>query len=354
MKFVELTPKTFRAFAARSPYRSFMQTPEIAKHRADAGWTPHYFAVVEGKRILAATLMVSKPTFLGKSLFLTPGGPLLDLEDTKLATFFLKCLAAYARGHGGYSLQISPYYELTERDRHGEPLATGFHHEKALDNLQALGFRSVARTTQPRYLFALDIKSRTPDQLFADFKSNTRNHIRHAERAGVTVRELGRGELGLLKDITKSTARRRNFTDQPLSYYEQMYDLFVPRGEARFLLAEATIDGRQVPLSAAMFMLVGSEVVYLYSGSDERYMRDYSAQYLIQWEMIRYAAEHGFQRYNFYGISGLPDPSDPGYGIYTFKKGFGGHVVELIGTYELPLRRPTWTLHHVLSSLKHH
>jgi peptidoglycan pentaglycine glycine transferase (the second and third glycine) len=92
-----------------------------------------------------------------------------------------------------------------------------------------------------------------------------------------------------------------------------------------------------------MFMTYGSEVIYLFSGSDEKYMRDYNAQYLIQYHMLKFAAANHFKIYNFYGINGLPDENSKDYGIYEFKKGFGGHVVELIGSFELSLSK-TYTL----------
>ena len=69
-------------------------------------------------------------------------------------------------------------------------------------------------------------------------------------------------------------------------------------------------------------MTYGAEVVYLFSGSDEKYMRDYNAQYLIQYEMLKFAARNHFEIYNFYGINGLPDENSKDYGIYEFKKGF--------------------------------
>ena len=353
MKFITITPEEFRNYATKSPYRSFMQTPEIAKLREHNGWTAYYFAVVEDDEIKAATMAVAKPTFLGKSTFILPGGPLLDLEDTALTNFFFKNLAKYAKSHNGYTLHISPYYELVERDYHGLPITGGFNHQKALKNLKNLGFTKLPHPDQPEYLFAMDLAARTPDQIFADFKRNTRNHIRKAEKMGVKIRELRRNELDKLKAITASTATRRSFTDKPLSYYEQMYDLFHDRGEAKFLLAE--VDN--TPLSAAMFLLTGDEVVYLFSGSDEQYMKDYNAQYLIQWHIIKYAAEHGFRRYNFYGISGLPDDAHPD-GIYEFKKGFApdatGHVVQFIGSFELPINSIFYQLHHLLAKLKHH
>ena len=347
MIFTEITEDEFRKFTLESPYKSFMQTPEIAKLREKDGWTVYYLAAKESKEIKTATMLVEKPTFLGKSTFIAPGGPLLDLEDAALTDFFIKNLKKYIKSHNGYVLRISPYYELTERDRHGDPIEGGFNHQKALKNLQSLGFTETKDASQPKYMYAVDINGKTEDELMADFKSNTRGHIRKAEKMGVKIRELNREELNILKDITEATSKRRGFTDRPLSYYEQMYDLFAPRGEVKFIVAEAD----NTPLSAAMFMLTGDEVVYLFSGSDEKYMKDYNAQYLIQWHMLKYAAKNGYKRYNFYGIHGLPDEKTYD-GVYEFKKGFGGHVVELIGTFETPITPPFYALHKFLRKLK--
>lgn len=353
MKFELINAEEFRKFAEKSPYKSFMQTPEIAAYREENGWTVYYFAVKEDDKIQAATMLVAKPTFLGKSTFYAPGGPLLDLENTKLVNFFIKNLKSYIKSHNGYILRISPYYELIERNRNGEIVKDGFTHRRAINNLKKLGFIATNNSDQPKYLFAMNLVGRTVDQVFMDLKRNTRNHVRKAEKMGVKVRELGRDELKLLKQITESTAQRRNFEDRPLSYYESMYDLFVKRDEAKFIIAEAPIESQKpTPLSAAMFMTYGDEVIYLFSGSDQKYMHDYNAQYLIQWYMIKYSIENKFKKYNFYGINGLPDPKSPDYGIYEFKKGFGGHVEELIGTYEVPINPVFYRLHHILSSLK--
>lgn len=356
MNFVTLEEPEFRDFTEQCPYKSFMQTPEIAHLREASGWVPYYFGTKESGQLVAATMAIAKPTFLGKSTFYTPGGPLVDYENTPLLTFFIKNLKNYIKHHNGYVLRIDPYYELIQRDRDGAEVENGFHHNKALKNLVSLGFREVTDSSQPKYLFTMDIDGRTPDDILASFKRNTRNHVRKADKMGVTVRELGRKELGQLKSITESTSERRHFTDRPLEYYQQMYDLFHDREEVKFLLASADISGKSTPLSAAMFMLYGDEVVYLFSGSDQQYMHDYNAQYAIQWHMIKYAAEHGYKRYNFYGIQGLPDPAAKDYGIYLFKKGFTnsdtGRVVELIGTFELPIT-PLYHLHSLLARLKH-
>ena len=352
MKFVTIDSDTFRVFAERSPYKSFMQTPEIAKYRESKGWTTYYLGVESSGEIKAASMLVAKPTFLGKSTFLAPGGPLLDFEDKALANFFLKHLKSYVKSHNGYVLHIDPYYELIERGRDGDKIAGGFDHTDVRKTLASQGFKPCPQSGQPKYLFTLDLTGQTADQVFNDMKRNTRGHIRKAEKQGVIIRELKRDELNIFKNITESTSARRNFEDKPLSYYEKMYDLFHKKGEVKFLLAESSL----VPLSVAMFMLYGSEVIYLFSGSDEKYMKEYTAQYLIQWHMIKYAIKHNFKTYNFYGINGLPDKSNKDYGIYDFKKGFTsdktGRVVELLGAHEAVINPFFYHLHQFLAKLK--
>lgn len=121
--------------------------------------------------------------------------------------------------------------------------------------------------------------------------------------------------------------------------------------DAKNRLADAAkITDKTLDLSAAMFILYGDEVIYLFSGSYEEYMK-FDAQYTIQWYMLKYALKNGYKRYNFYGIQGLPDPKKPDYGVYEFKKGFGGRVIELLGSYELGLS-PLYSLHKLLSKLK--
>ena len=393
MNFILITPDEFRKFADKSPYKSFYQTPEIAELREKNGWTAYYFGVKNGTKLVAAAMITARPTFLGKSTYYCPGGPLLEYEDTELVNFFFTHLRKYAKTHNGYLLHIEPYYELIERDRNGEIVESGFNHKQAVNNLKNAGLTLLPHSDEPKYAFVLDINKRTSDELFKQFKQNTRNLIHRAERKGVKVRELKREELSLFKKITSSTSDRRNFQDKPLSYYEQMYDLFHDKGEVKFLVAE--IDGAEseeskdvharhfatdeeqvsegspvttgraervenesllTPISVAMFMLYGDEVTYLFSGSEEKYMKEYNAQYLIQWHMIQYAAKNKFKRYNFYGLQALPNESKKDYGIYLFKKGFAsdnqGHVTELLGAYEMPINTTFYALHKSLSNLK--
>ncbi|MDE6195383.1 MAG: peptidoglycan bridge formation glycyltransferase FemA/FemB family protein, partial [Erysipelotrichaceae bacterium] len=74
--------------------------------------------------------------------------------------------------------------------------------------------------------------------------------------------------------------------------------------------------------------------------------------YAIQWHMIQYALPHGYTLYNFYGTSGIFDESAEDYGVYKFKRGFGGNVVELIGTFVLPVHKFWYFLYTQLKKIR--
>ena len=61
--------------------------------------------------------------------------------------------------------------------------------------------------------------------------------------------------------------------------------------------------------------------------------------YLLQWSMIQWAVETGCSVYDFRGVSGDISEDNPLYGLYKFKKGFGGDFTEFVGEYDLVLKR---------------
>ena len=52
--------------------------------------------------------------------------------------------------------------------------------------------------------------------------------------------------------------------------------------------------------------------------------------YLLQWEMIKWALENRCDWYDFRGVSGFKSENDPQYGVYKFKKGFNPEFMEFI------------------------
>lgn len=265
-------------------------------------------------------------------------------------------------------------------------------------NYKHFGFNLYQETMQPRWMFITYLKNKTFEKIQKNYDRITRQIINKNKRIGIKTRELAYEELDEFKNIMQTTSDRRRFIDRPLSYYQDMYKAFEKSANLKITVAElhckdaikyyedeinklinernAKIEqftknpksmnekryynsieesqniekkhkkalkkikeikkeaGNIVPLAAVMFIYSDKEVVALIGGSYEKYM-EYQAAYTIHNNAIKDAIENNYERYNFYGITGDFDRSNPLIGLYTFKKGFGGAVVELIGEFDL-------------------
>lgn len=260
------------------------------------------------------------------------------------------------------------------------------------------GFNLMQDTLQPRWMHVIETKDRNLDDVMKDMESKTRQILRKNEKCGITTREITRDELPIFKDIMKHTSDRREFVDRPLSYYEAMWDALHDSGILKILIAEIDFNkyekntleekeeiennlkdriykkeknilkmndkkynssnkqdeeaikrlekqlekikelkdeyGDKEILGGILFLIYGNEVLSLHGGSHAKLMQFQSA-YTIHFEGVKMAVEGNYNRYNFYGITGDFRKENPLYGLYLFKKSFGGHVVELIGEYDL-------------------
>ena len=95
--------------------------------------------------------------------------------------------------------------------------------------------------------------------------------------------------------------------------------------------------GEIITLGGILFLINDNEVLSLVGGSYEKYM-DFQSAYAVHFAGMQYAIENGYDRYNFYGIVGDFNEKNELGGLYTFKKGFSGYVVELIGEFDLITR----------------
>ena len=75
---------------------------------------------------------------------------------------------------------------------------------------------------------------------------------------------------------------------------------------------------------------------------------EFGAQYLMQYEMIKYAKENNFKQLNFYGIDGDFDEKSPGYGLFDFKRGFNADVIELIGEFDLIENKALYKMYNLM------
>ena len=177
--------------------------------------------------------------------------------------------------------------------------------------------------------------SPSEEVLLDQMHPKTRYNIKVAEKHGITIRESDSIDTFLL--LQRDTARRDRFMAQSDSYIRKQFDILKRAGMATLLVAES--DG--TPLAANFMLTFGDTATYLYGASSSTH-RNLMAPYLLHWQAIRWAKAQGLRRYDFWGCNPEskehPDYKKSWDGISRFKAGWGGKLVELPGTFDLPLR----------------
>jgi lipid II:glycine glycyltransferase (peptidoglycan interpeptide bridge formation enzyme) len=105
-------------------------------------------------------------------------------------------------------------------------------------------------------------------------------------------------------------------------------------GRATVILAER--DGQA--LAGVIPVRFGRTAWYLYGASGAE-GREHMPAYPAQWDSLRWAMEKGCTRYDWWGGPTSMDDSDPMWGVYRFKRGFGAEMVEGLGAWDLPVQR---------------
>lgn len=397
MKFVILEEKEFDHFALVHPQFSFYQYSSWGKLKEVNGWKAHFVGYKDKDTLVAASMILEKETPIHRKMFYAPRGFLIDYKNKKLLQAFTSEIKKYVKKHGGFFIKIDPYLSYVQRDIDGNVVENGENNEDAVQNLKDLGYKHYGRNRntdkelQPRWMFALDLDG-DEQTIFNHFSNDTKRYIHRCEKNGLTVKEITKDNLDEYKKIMEHTAKRRGFIDRPISYYENMVKyldkdikiLLCSLNTKEYLeklkqeekqlqkeldeiietlkvndgkkakVKKKTLEnelslihnreeeakelrkkyGEEIVMSGSMFIISGYEIIYLFSGSYDWFMK-YNPQYLIQWEIIKYGIKHKYKRYNFYGISGVFEKDDPMYGVYLFKKGFNGYVIELLGEFDL-------------------
>jgi len=244
--------------------------------------------------------------------------PVADVHDAETLAELTAGVRQLAKTRHAYILKMDPDVPASD--------------ERFKDIMLGLGYRLIAGDTdfegvQPRFVFRQDIAGLTPDQLMAVFSSKTRYNIRLAERKGVVVRLAGEEALPDFARLMADTGVRDHFVTRPEQYFR---DLLHELGDhARLYMAYH--DGEA--LAGTLAIHFGDKVWYLYGASANQH-RNLMPNYLLQWTMMQWALELKCRLYDFRGVSGDVSEDNPLYGLYRFKKGFGGDFTEFVGEFD--------------------
>ncbi len=181
----------------------------------------------------------------------------------------------------------------------------------------------------------------SPEDILGRMRPKTRYNIRLAERKGVCVRLASRNELPVFYELHLETARRNRF--QPCQW-KHLLALFDACGrehqETETVLLLAT--HRNDVLAGAVLALSHNGAVFLH-GASSRIKRDHMGPYALHWGAMSYARSWNCRTYDMGAVSPGDDPEHPFYGLFRFKKGFGGTIQHRSGTWDFPLDEGAYT-----------
>lgn len=202
--------------------------------------------------------------------------------------------------------------------------------EKALfikfEPLEEMTVGVKSKSILPQHTIYIDL-TKSEDELLKDMHEKTRYNIRLAEKKGVVVKEESNPDKFI--SLLESTEKRQGFYSHYPSYYQKLWSILRPSKMVYVLSA--------FPYAAIMLFKYQDMLYYPYGGSDPKY-RDLQAPSLLHFEAMKFGKKLGCKTYDLWGsYRHTPTEQDPWWGIYRFKKGFGGTEITFPNSVDVPL-----------------
>lgn len=322
----EISTSEWEAFLADYPDAHLLQTRAWGDLKASFGWEVAR-VLTRGDYPIGAQVLFRR-IYPGLTLAYIPKGPIGKLvknkpeqgENLKWEKLWPE-VDALCRKRDCVFLKVEP--DLFEPKSKAEP------------TIIPQGFVNSPQAVQPPRTFLVDLRD-DEETILARMKQKTRYNIRLALKKGIVVRPLA--NLEVFYELMEVTGQRDEFEVHSLEYYRRIYELFHPSDACELLVAEYEHE----PLAVLMIFAHGKRAWYFY-GASSRDHREWMPTYLLQWEAIRWARAHGCLEYDLWGVPDFDEEvlegqfttrSDGLWGVYRFKRGFGGQLRRSVGPWD--------------------
>ncbi|HYI25910.1 MAG TPA: peptidoglycan bridge formation glycyltransferase FemA/FemB family protein [Thermomicrobiales bacterium] len=289
-----------------------LQSWEWGDFKRSHGWTPERILVEAPAGAAMAQVLYRHQA--GLSLGYVPRGPVFEGDPNALWPMLRSEIDRSARAHRAILTLLEPNAPVG--------LAGTF---------RQVGVSKFEGHFQPGRTVKIPLG--TDDDILSNMRQKTRYNVRLAQRRGVQVESRGVDSIDEFYALMQDTSDRNDFGIHTLDYYRDYLDVMGDRAIMLFALVD---DGTvAASLIAGQF---GGEAIYMY-GASSTANRAHGAAFLLQYEAMRWARDHGCDTYDLWGIPDQdPEPAAPGKeasgtsgddwrGLHRFKTGFGGEIV---------------------------
>jgi lipid II:glycine glycyltransferase (peptidoglycan interpeptide bridge formation enzyme) len=299
---VDINPDAWQALLDRAPTASFFQSSACYHFYITLRFIePFVFAVSEDDQLvgLACGYLIAdggavKRYFSRRAII--PGGLLLDENISDEAIYaLLKAVQRVLSDKGALYIELRNYNDFS-------PFRTAIVHS---------GFN---------YQLHLNIHVPTPDvaTAFSQLSDSKQRQVKQTLKAGASC-DLSddKGDLKAFYQLLTKLYRRK--VKKPLFPYE-FFDKLLLQPFTRFFVVK-----KADKVLGGIFCVQSDKVVYEWfiCGENIKSKKVYPSV-LATWKAIEYAAENGFEYFDFMGAGKKEEP----YGVREFKSKFGGELVE--------------------------
>jgi len=194
--------------------------------------------------------------------------------------------------------------------------------EEGADYLELRGTDKVGAglvTRDHKASFILDLNPGI-DKIWSLFRKQTRNRIRKAEKSDLTVK-FGHEYIREFYDCDARHMRDLGLPGHKFDFFKMVLETFPPDSQIAIIVHK----GKTI---AAKFFMFYKNKVHLIWGASSKNSKELMPNYLLTWEVIKYAFGLGY-RYCDFGRSTVET------GPYHFKESWGGELKPLYWQYYL-------------------
>jgi peptidoglycan pentaglycine glycine transferase (the first glycine) len=297
-----VTQNEWKAFITNHPDAHLLQTGEWGELKASFGWMPlRIISENSGVQILFKKLP------LGFTIAYIPRGPVGDLPREAWAE-----IAAMCKERNAVFIKV-------------EPDNASFR--STMPTKEIRNWKMGTKSIQPMRTILVDL-SGMEDEILARMKQKCRYNIRLAEKKDIVIKESE--NIDTYYELMLATGKRDDFGVHSKDYFQKVFDLFYKVGACALLIAEFN----EKPLAGLLVFKHGKRAWYLFGASNDE-ERNRMPTYLLQWEAMRWAKRNGCTEYDLWGVPDEDEEtlerefesrSDGLWGVYRFKRGFGGRL----------------------------
>jgi len=320
-RIIEPAPDQWDMFVRQHPRAHVLQLSAWGALKRAYGWQVGRVALTpdDSSQLVAGAQVLYRPLSKLGSMAYIPMGPLVTQDDQW--TPLWNALRKRAAQRKAAFLKWEP----------------GLYLDETPPDFSRWGFVESPQTVQPPRTILIDVRG-DDETILARMNQGTRRKIRKSLKSGIHYYEGKHADVSTFTAMMQATGTRNEFGVHEPGYYHKAFDLFAPSGEAVLLMAEHEGD----VLAGIMVFAVGKMAWYLYGASSNE-KRNLMATYGVQWQAIEWARARGCHYYDLWGVpdadaaaleAQFQERSDGLWGVYGFKRGWGGQIVRSAGAWD--------------------